>query len=541
MGCPTAVLAGSVSSLGGLVFGYELGIISGALQQLKVLFQLGCVRQEALVSSLLMGAVFASLVGGWLIDRRGRRYSITLSGMLVMAGTGLQVTGGFFGILVVGRAVTGFAICISSMSCCIFVSEMVAPKRRGLMVTLYEVGITVGILAAYVFNYLLSNVEDGWRYMFGVAMVPTMFQLLLIWFLRSTPAVSGADGRARKSRRGLADQADSAALMEEQQQGVERESYGALYLFQGADNMRMRTCIGLGLVLSQQFTGQPNLLLYASTVFHTLGFQKDNSSVLATLGLGVVKVVGTLVSVVCADRIGRRPLLIGGSIVMAIGLLVIGSLSSASIIDAVRPCSSFSTNDTPSSLSMAPPPTHIPIGHLSPLVADQRPSLGVSLQGHPPTTPTPSSTPGDQGREAVGWVILTSMMAVVGAFSLSFGPMTWLVLSEIFPAGVRGRAFAFINCFNWTANLLVTFSFLNVIDAIGMSGAFLAYGVVAFISAFFIHVTLPETKGKSLQDIDRELSEKRFHKPMGSLSQHSSPAYQRVTSISSSNVESSLA
>lgn len=521
LGCSTPALAASVSTLGGLVFGYELGIISGALLQLQTQFQLDCVQQETIVSALLLGAFCASLVGGWLIDRRGRRNSILLSCVMVIAGTALLSTGGFFAILVIGRAITGFAICISSMSCCIFVSEMVSPKRRGLMVTLYEMGITVGILIAYAFNYILTDITEGWRYMFGFAMVPTMLQLVSIWFLRSkgTPT----DSLSRESRRGLVEEADAEVPGEDRQ--MERQQYSTWYLFQSKDNMRTRTCIGLGLVLFQQFTGQPNVLLYASTIFHTLGFQSTDSAVLASLGLGIVKVITTLAAIVCADRMGRRPLLIGGSVMMAVGLLTIGFMSGSSVLDARRPCGSPSNSTLPTQYpSNLRINTYANASMIRSLPASGSPKLSLdpgSLAGLN-TIPVFTEAPGETDHEAVNWVILISMMAVVCAFSIGFGPskstgyaiyklyiilftvqcckimlfgyhasfhavselycmsvpgpgcvspiiknllclVTWLVLSEIFPAGVRGRAFAFITCFNWAANLLVTFSFLNVI------------------------------------------------------------------------------
>lgn len=403
-----------MSTLGGLVFGYELGIISGALLQLQTQFQLGCVQQETIVSALLMGAFCASLVGGWLIDRRGRRNCILLSCVLVIAGTGLLSTGGFFVILVTGRAITGFAICISSMSCCIFVSEMVSPKRRGLMVTLYEVGITVGILAAYAFNYILSDTTEGWRYMFGFAMVPTMLQLISIWFLRSK--VATADSQSRESRRGLVDLADAEVPVEDHQ--ADRQQYSTWYLFQSKDNMRTRTSVGLGLVLFQQFTGQPNVLLYASTIFHTLGFQSTDSAVLASLGLGVVKVITTLASMVCADRVGRRPLLIGGSTVMAVGLLIIGFLSGSSVLDARSPCSSpangtlLRTNTYPNGSLIR----SLPASGTLQLSADLR-SLA-----HLHAIPVSTEAPRGSDHESVNWVILASMMAVVSAYSVGFGP-----------------------------------------------------------------------------------------------------------------------
>ncbi|XP_053509410.1 solute carrier family 2, facilitated glucose transporter member 10 [Ictalurus furcatus] len=485
MGCPVVVVAAAVSTLGGLVFGYELGIISGALLQLQVQFQLRCVQQEAVVSSLLIGAILASVIGGWLIDRHGRRTSILLSNLLIIVGSLILCVSISFLMLIFGRVMVGFAMCVSSMSCCIFISEMVSPERRGLMVTLYEVGVTVGILLAYAINYVLSGAQEGWRYMFGLAVAPSLAQLVCIWVLPSqhTPIIQLLNESGENGAR------------------THKKAYTIVDLFQHRDNMRTRTAIGLGLVVFQQFTGQPNVLFYASTVFQSVGFESDASAVLASLGLGIVKVITTLAAMFCADKVGRRPLLIGGCSVMAVGLMIIGFLSRHSEFDMVRHCGSR-LNDT------------------------VLPEIGNNA----------TTLPHDAGN--FNWIILFCMMAVVAAFSMSFGPMTWVVLSEIFPADVRGRAFAFSSCFNWAANLIVTFSFLNVIDVMGLSGTFFAYGVIAVAAVVFIYVLLPETKGKALQDIDKELCERRFphREEFCSVLQRRrfSPGYQRVSWTSSS-------
>uniref|UniRef100_A0A8C4IED7 Solute carrier family 2, facilitated glucose transporter member 10 n=1 Tax=Dicentrarchus labrax TaxID=13489 RepID=A0A8C4IED7_DICLA len=481
LGRSVLLLAIVVSTLGGLVFGYELGIISGALLQLKAEFRLSCVQQEALVSSLLIGALLASVIGGCLIDHQGRRNSILLSNVMILTGS-LVLLISSYSALVVGRMAVGFAMCISSMSCCIFVSEMVTPDRRGFLVTLYEAGITVGILAAYAINYLLSDSERGWKWMFGLAIGPTLIQLVSIWFL---PSISSSIEN-------------------------KKVQYSIMYLFQRKDNMRTRTVIGLGLVLFQQFTGQPNVLFYASTIFHSVGFQSNASAVLASVGLGFVKVIATLTSMVFSDRVGRRPLLISGCSVMALCLITIGLLSGHSLTNAKRPCDSedFSVNrtDVP----------HLTVGDRSVfdltfhdsqrLLNNHTPGEDVvrdQVRQRPLNTSLASST-GVHGT-IVNWIILVCMMAVVSAYSVGFGPMTWLLLSEIFPAAIRGRAFAFTNCFNWAANLLVTFTFLNFIDSIGLSGIFLLYGMSAVGAGVFFYFMLPETKGKTLEEIDKEL------------------------------------
>lgn len=394
-GCSTVVLATVVSALGGLVFGYELAIVSGALLQLKVDFGLTCVQQEALVSSLLLGALLASITGGCLVDR-GRRKSILLSNILILSGSLMLLTDSYIALLL-GRMIVGFAVCISSMSCCIFVSEMGAPDRRGFLVTLYESGITVGILGAYAVNYMLSDCTTGWKWMFGLAAVPTLVQLLSVCGIPSNTEESLHQQEADQStaRPGAPNRSANFCIMD---------------LFKQKNNMKVRTMIGLSLVLFQQFTGQPNILSYASTIFHSVGFRGNASALLASLGLGCVKVCATLTSTMFSDRVGRRPLLISGCSVMAVCLISIALLSGGSTLNARNPCDSepFLVNGTESLHAGVESPTG------ESLLTD------VLDDGPKPLEPPLQSTEGQDSLNR--WIIFLCMMTVVSAYSAGFGP-----------------------------------------------------------------------------------------------------------------------
>lgn len=398
-----------VSALGGLVFGYELGIISGALLQLKVEFSLSCVQQEALVSSLLLGALLASTLGGWLIDRHGRRNAILLSNVLILAGS-LVLLISCYPALVVGRATVGFAMSISSMSCCIFVSEVVSADRRGCMVTLYEAGITVGILLAYAVNYVLSGCSGGWKWMFGFAVVPTVLQLVSVGFL--TPGTKRTVSYCGQTDRALVS-SDGAQEPEEPGHSAskDRKTVDSWYLFQSQDNMRTRTLLGLGLVLFQQFTGQPNILFYASTIFSSLGSHSTHAALLASTGLGLVKVVSTLTAMVLSDRVGRRTMLISGCCVMALSLMVIGLFSGP--MRAQDSCRSVNATLRPQDA----------VGNRSvfdvPALSVNNNNSRASQTG--PQSLTPAQVPG-LSDAAENWLILVCMMAVVAAYSTGFGP-----------------------------------------------------------------------------------------------------------------------
>ncbi|XP_072098650.1 solute carrier family 2, facilitated glucose transporter member 10 [Mobula birostris] len=550
------LLSSMVAFLGGLIFGYELGIISGALLQLQELFSLTCLQQEVLVSALLFGAFFASLVGGVVIDHYGRKNSIILSVGLVCVGSIILLLSSSFSLLVSGRVAIGFALSISSTACCIFVSEMVWPHQRGMLVSLYEVGITVGILSAYVLNYLWSDVQNGWKYMFGLAIGPAVLQGICILFLPSSlqKEKSQADDSQKILLQFQNGEPNSAESEDVSSMQAPQRQYKFLDLFRARDNMRARLLVALGLVLAQQLTGQPNVLYYASTIFKSVGFHQNNSAILASVGLGIVKVITTLVAMVCADKVGRRTLLIGGCLVMSISVTVIAFTSQTITMELHNTCrtkpqpneSLYLVN---SSAALSGPiiwksnPTFtnerlLNMGRNSSLSVQDRQRLTLDVKKHSTLVSehamdlisTPSTLDiGLRSRQTqnhdmkiprksfetsrhlvLNWITLLSMMGFVSAYSIGFGPMTWLVLSEIFPTGIRGRAFAFSSSFNWAANLIITVTFLDVIDTIGLSGTFLFYGLVGFASVAFISICLPETKGQSLEEIDRLFSARRF-------------------------------
>ncbi|XP_010833419.1 PREDICTED: solute carrier family 2, facilitated glucose transporter member 10 [Bison bison bison] len=394
MGRPSLLLplCASVSLLGGLTFGYELAVISGALLPLQLDFGLSCSQQELLVGSLLLGALLASLVGGCLIDRYGRKQAILGSNLVLLAGSLSLGLAGSLAWLLLGRSVAGFAISLSSMACCIHVSELAGPRQRGVLVALYEAGIT------------------------------------------------------------------------------RRPRYAFVDLFRARDNMRVRTVVGLGLVLFQQLTGQPNVLAYASTIFQSVGFQGGSSAVLASVGLGAVKVAATLMAMGLVDRAGRRALLLAGCALMALSVSGLGLVSFA-----------------------------------------------VPLHSGPACLAVPNATR------------LSGLPGVfVSAFSIGFGPVTWLVLSEIYPVEIRGRAFAFCNSFNWAANLFISLSFLDLIGAIGLSWTFLLYGLTAVFGLGFIYLFVPETKGQSLADIDQQFQKKWFPLSFGHRQSSAGVQYSRI-------------
>ncbi|XP_054996326.1 solute carrier family 2, facilitated glucose transporter member 10 isoform X2 [Sorex araneus] len=511
---PLLPVSASVSLLGGLTFGYNLAVISGALLPLQLDFGLSCLQQELLVGSLLWGALAASLGGGFLIDRYGRKQAVLGSNLVLLAGSLSTGLAGSLAWLMLGRTVAGFAISLSSMACCIYLSELVGARQRGVLVSLYEAGVTAGILLSYALNYALAGALGGWRHMLGWAAAPALLQSLGLLLLPAGPG----DAAAHKDLIPL--QGGEAAGLGQRQPG-----YSFLDLFRARENMRGRTTVGLGLVLFQQLTGQPNVLSYASTIFHAVGFHGGSSAVLASVGLGAVKVAATLAALGLVERAGRRALLLTGCALMALSVSGIGLVSFALPLDAGPSCLAMPNATRPSGLPGGSDPGRGLWASLPPAAPEKQGEPGTSAteksQPRPgawdPTpsppaaldTASPAPPPPASVHALLPWTALVCMMVFVSAFSFGFGPVTWLVLSEIYPAQIRGRAFAFCNSFNWAANLFVSLSFLNLLGSIGLSWTFLLYGFTAVLGLGFIYWFVPETKGLSLAEIDKQFQKRR--------------------------------
>lgn len=322
------LLSSVTAAVSGLLVGYELGIISGALLQLRTLLALTCQEQEMVVSSLLIGALLTSLTGGVLIDRYGRRAAIILSSCLLGLGSLVLILSLSYTVLIVGRIAIGVSIALSSIATCVYIAEIAPQHRRGLLVSLNELMIVIGILLAYISNYAFANVSHGWKYMFGLVIPLGVLQAIGMYFLPPSPrflVMKGqeeAAGKVLQRLRALSDTMEELTLIKSSLK--DEYQYSFWDLFRSKDNMRTRIMIGLTLVFFVQITGQPNILFYASTVLKSVGFQSNEAASLASTGVGVVKVISTIPATLLVDHVGAKTFLCVGSSVMAASLVTMG-------------------------------------------------------------------------------------------------------------------------------------------------------------------------------------------------------------------------
>jgi len=474
-------LASLVAALGGLLFGYDVGVIAGARTMLAQDMSLTCAEEELVVSLMPLGAVSASIVSGWLLNNLGRKYSIQLTAIFFAVGAVVMGVADRLAIILVGRFMVGFCVSLSAMSECTYIAEISLPTHRGRLVTLNELGITLGFLLAFVVNYIFMTVESGWRYMFGLSGVVALVQLICMVFLPQTPhflVMRGKEEQATmvmKKMHGVGGMSAKREVVKIRTALQEEKETSCTFLFSTVDNMRSRLVVGLGLVMAQQVTGQPNILYYATDIAQSVGFCGDLLSATATVLLGLVKVVATVLAMVLVDRVGRRTLLLSGVSLMVVSLFCLTVSStyqehSKGFVEH-QVCAEYTFK------------------LINSTTVDKCASTVRNL---------PSS---------MRYLSFASLVTYITAFSFSFGPVTWVLLAELFPLNIKTQAMSLGQAVNWTVNVLVSVTFLDSVRIFSLPAVFSFYLVMSVLSLLFIYFYVPETKQQSLEQISSDLKQ----------------------------------
>lgn len=522
-GCSWLVVLAAVSaSLSGLMLGYEMGLTSGVLLQLRGSLSLSCREQELLVSSHLVGALLVCLAGGPILDRYGRRWSLFLSAGMVIGGTIALVAVTSLVALTLGRVIVGMGTALSGTAACLYIAEISPRERRGLLVTLYELMLVVGVMLGFGCSYAFATLPNGWAYTFGLVIPPALLQIGALVFLPPSPRFLVAQGKVEQARAVLTrmrgDHKEHVAVeLRDIQAGLKEESEHSFWeLFSDKANLRLRLLTGVALVFLQQATGQPNILSYASPLLRSVGFNSDAAATLASTGFGVVKVVGTIPAVLLVDRVGPKSFLCVGAVAMGMSLAALGTLTLQSHTQLTSLCKSqtalnhtdalWDLNRTFKDLDRSDNfSTELP----SLWSAEEAQRIDAKGDG--------IGRSGGEGSHvevssSLKWASLISLLVYVAAFSISLGPMVYVVLSEIFPMGVRGRAVSVVSAVNWATNLLISMTFLTVTEKIGVPNVMFLYSAMSFVLLVFVILCVPETKGRTLEEISKELAKKKNFK-----------------------------
>jgi SP family galactose:H+ symporter-like MFS transporter len=430
-------IAASFAALGGLLFGYDTGVISGALIFIKREFGLTTVAEEIVVSGVLLGATLGAIVGGKAADLFGRRRVLLVTAAIFGIGALASAMAPSPTVLIVSRVVLGLAIGLASTNVPVYLSEVAPPHARGWVVSLFQLAVTVGIVVAYLTDYAFAGVE-GWRWMLGLAVAPALVFGTGMFFLPETPRWLIRGGHYEVAHRVLVrirELGDVNVEIEEIKASLAEQTEGGHWTDLLRRQVRPALVVGLGLAVFQQITGINTVIYYAPKILQTAGFNSASGAILATVGVGVVNVGMTIIAMFLVDRAGRRPLLLVGIAGMIVTLGV----------------------------------------------------LGLSFR-------YPS---GQLARIAV-----ICLMGYVASFAISLGPIFWLLIAEIYPLKIRGLAEGTAATFNWASNLIVSLTFLTLIEKLGASSTFLLYAFASVASWLFAYYFVPETKGRTLEQIE---------------------------------------
>jgi len=441
---------GAVIMLAGLLFGYDQGVIGGALDGIQKDFHLTTSAEEVITSWVTLGALFGALVAGGAADRLGRRRTILAAAVLFSLGAVVEAAAPGTDVLVVGRLLVGFGVGVASVAAPLYAAEMAPTALRGRFVSLYQLAITIGIFLAYLVAEFLAA-GDWWRLMLGLSAVPAVLLFLAMLPLPDSPTwyekVGRHDDAVRALERVRPDE-DAEALVAQIDDSlrVHDASWGVVF----SKLWRAPLVLGIGLAVLQQLTGINAVIYYADKIFAAAGFSTPQQQTAATTwAIGAVNVLATFVAVAFVDRLGRRPLLLTGVVGMAVAL------------GTIAVCFSRIPDVTSDSAAA-------------------------------------SNTPSD-----AGVVMVIAMVVFIASFAFSLGPIVWTVINEIFPSQVRGRAVAVSTAVNWGAAWLVTRYFLTLTDAIGTSATFWLFAVMCVVTYGFVWFKMPETKGRSLDEIQQ--------------------------------------
>ncbi len=444
------VLIAFVAALGGLLFGYDTAVISGAVGFLEEFFKLTPAMTGWTVSCALIGCVAGAAFTGVLCDRLGRKKTLLIAAVFYFISAVGSALPRSLTEFIIFRIIGGLGVGAASMAAPLYIAEISPARIRGRMVSLNQFAIVTGILVVYFVNFFIErygasvsdswNLNYGWRWMFGSGALPSLLFFLLLFTVPESPRWLAKAGRLAEAKDILTkidgpDHAESELSAMTGNLALENGSLKQLF----EPGMRLLLVIGLTLATLQQITGINVVLYYAPEIFKDIGFSMD-TALLQTIAVGAANLIFTLIAIWTVDRFGRKPLMIIGAAGMGISLLVLGT--------------------------------------------------GFFLQQN-------------------GAWALVFVLGYVACFSLSLGPVVWVILSEIFPIRIRGRAMAVATVMLWIACYLIsqTFPMMNdhpvLVEKFHHAFPFWVYALFCAVTIWFVLKFVPETKGRSLEEIEK--------------------------------------
>lgn len=430
-----------VASLGGLLSGFDTGVISGALLYINETWDLTDYIQGFLVSSVLIGAVIGAATNGILADIFGRKKIIIATAVIFIVGSVLCGFAPNIYVLILSRILVGLAVGIVNFVVPLYLSEVSPKQLRGTLVSLYQWAITAGILFSYVINAAFAQAVYSWRWMLFAGIFPGLVLLIGMMFLNDTPrwlVSKNRDEEAKKVFSKIEPGIDADEEIRQIKETLKPDANSSGEKFRFKKWMIMPFVVGIGIMFAQICTGINTIIYYAPTIFKIAGFDSNLNAIYATTGIGIVNFLMTIIAIFFTDRLGRKPLLYFGLTGVMLSLLALGC---AFQFEAV---------------------------------------LGANLK----------------------WVAVGSLVAYIVCFAFSLGPIGWILVSEVFPLKIRGFAMSICTVSNFAFNFFVVGSFPILINRLGGAITFWGFAAVSFLCILFVFFFVPETKGISLEQIE---------------------------------------
>ena len=453
-------LLSAVAALGGFLFGYDSGVINGTVGALQKAFNADSVGSGFNVASMLLGCAAGAFLAGRIADRFGRRAALFAAAIFFgISSWGSGIATGSLEF-VVYRLIGGFAVGGASVICPAYISEISPAAYRGRLATLQQMAIVLGLFFAFLMNYLIALGAGGasepfwfgfqaWQWMFWMELAPVALFFVGLFFIPESPrylVAVGRTGQAEAVLAGLSDPIEAAAKVEEIRATIDTNHRPTLKDLFDQTSKRLHPIVWVGIAIAalQQLVGINVVFYYGEVLWRAAGFSEANALLINVIG-GIINVSATVAAILLIDKVGRKPLLLTGSLGMALFLGILAVV--------------FGTAE---------------VG------ADGNLVLG----------------------DAAGRIALVSANLYIVCFGISWGPVMWVLLGEMFPNRIRGAALSLAGLSQWGTNFLVTMTFPILLGTIGLGGAYSLYAIFAAISGFCAWKFVRETKGRSLEQME---------------------------------------
>ena len=499
--------------MGGFLMGFDASVISGVIKFIEPEFNLSKIELGWAVASLSLAATLAMMFAGPLSDRFGRRIILKYAALLYAFSALLSAVSPSFIILVFARMMAGVGVGASLILAPMYIAEISPPEKRGKMVSFNQLNIVVGISVAFFTNYLIVHLsqsdaawveslkirEFNWRWMLGIEFFPAVLYFFLLLFVPQSPrwlVMKGRFDEALNIMKRLGDEESAVKVINEIKENIlldtaPKKKTPVKELFVPA--MKLVLTIGIIVAVLQQITGINSVFFYAPMIFEQSGIGTDAAFIQAIL-VGLTNVIFTIVAMVLIDKLGRKPLLVVGVTFIALSMFLLAYGFNAA---------TYSLTDA----SVSKLPKEINAAQLTPLINKTFDSdtkfknevaaiMGANVEKRYESEFISASI------KMNPVLILIGILGFVAAFAISLGPVMWVLFSELFPNAIRGMAISFVGFINSAVSFLVQLIFPWELATLGSTGTFLLYGIFAFIGLLFIVKLLPETKGKSLEELE---------------------------------------